>query len=97
MPSSGVTLLALMVMRRTVSAGSKLTYCDQAKEALNGADLCFIFTEWDEVRALTPEDFCSRMKTPIILDGRNCYSVESFEARKVVYDSIGRKTVNTLF
>ena len=75
----------------------KLTYCDQAKEALNGADLCFIFTEWDEVRALTPEDFCSRMKTPIILDGRNCYSVESFEARKVVYDSIGRKTVNTLF
>ena len=40
---------------------------------------------------MTQRIFCSRMKTPIILDGRNCYSVESFEARKVVYDSIWQK------
>ena len=74
----------------------KLTYCDRVEDALDGADLCFIFTEWEEVKALTPEEFCNRMKTPIILDGRNCYPLERFKGKKIIYDSIGRKTVNTL-
>ena len=34
------------------------------------------------------------MRVPIVLDGRNCYSLESFENTNIIYDSIGRKTIN---
>ena len=60
------------------------------------ADLCMIYTEWEEIKKLTPEIFCSKMKKPIILDGRNCYSVKDFENLPLVYDSIGRKTIHNI-
>ena len=74
----------------------KITYCKKPENALEGADLCMIYTEWEEIKKLTPETFCSKMKTPIILDGRNCYSVKDFEDLPLVYDSIGRKTVHNI-
>jgi len=36
------------------------------------------------------------MKTPIILDGRNCYDLSSAKKANMVYESIGRETVNRL-
>ena len=74
----------------------KITYCKKPEEALEGADLCMIYTEWEEIKKLTPEIFCSKMKKPIILDGRNCYSVKDFENLPLVYDSIGRKTIHNI-
>ncbi len=67
-----------------------ITYCDSIAETLKDADICFIFTEWPEVRALTPEDFLTSMKKPIVLDGRNCLDHESFHSSDVIYESIGR-------
>ena len=67
-----------------------ITYCDSIAETLKDADICFIFTEWPEVRALTPEDFLTSMKKPIVLDGRNCLDYESFHSSDVIYESIGR-------
>lgn len=74
----------------------KLQYAKTPEEALEGADLCMIFTEWPEIKALTPENFCKSMNKPIILDGRNCYEVEAFSQKPLVYNSIGRKTVDNL-
>ena len=74
----------------------KLQYAKSPEEALNGADLCMIFTEWPEIKALTPEIFCEKMNRPIILDGRNCYDVETFSQKPLVYNSIGRKTIDNL-
>jgi len=65
-------------------------YYETIEETLKDADICFIFTEWDEVKKLDPEKF-SLMKTPIILDGRNCYKLEKFKALPFIYESIGRK------
>ena len=59
-------------------------------------ELCFIFTEWEEVKKLDTRSFEKYMKTPIILDGRNCYDMEAFNGMKVIYDSIGRPCVNNL-
>lgn len=70
-----------------------VTCCRTPEEALCGADLCFILTEWDDVLRLTPDDFIRAMRRPVILDGRNCFSPEIFEGRPLIYDSIGRKTV----
>ncbi|MCD8384730.1 MAG: UDP-glucose/GDP-mannose dehydrogenase family protein [Clostridiales bacterium] len=71
----------------------EITYCDTIEEALRDADLCLIFTEWADVKALEPETFRSLMKNPIVLDGRNCFPVSKFAGSGVVYDSIGRAKV----
>jgi len=69
-------------------------YCEKIEEALQGADLCLILTEWDEVKDLDVKMYEKLMRTPIILDGRNCYELKQFVDSRVIYDSIGRKTVN---
>lgn len=69
-----------------------ITYCDTVEETIKDADICFIFTEWDDIKKFDVEKF-KTMKTPIILDGRNCYRLEQFEGTGMVYNSIGRRTV----
>lgn len=73
-----------------------ITYCESIEKTLLDADLCFIFTEWEEVKNFNLSKFSKLMKTPIILDGRNCYSLECIQKENLIYDSIGRKTVNNL-
>lgn len=68
----------------------QLTYCKTIQEALQDADICFIFTEWPEVKALSPQDFLRTMNKPIVLDGRNCLNLKDFRHSDVIYDSIGR-------
>ena len=70
-----------------------IIYCDSPEQALLNADICFIFTEWDEVKKLEAEKFEKLMKSPIVLDGRNCYAPESFKGTGVFYESIGRSPV----
>ena len=71
-----------------------ITYCDTIEETLRGADLCFIFTEWPEVKALDPHIFEKEMKHAIVIDGRNCFSIKEIKDVKMVYESIGRSTVD---
>lgn len=71
-----------------------ITYCDSIEKAIEGADLCLIFTEWDEVVKFDVKKYEKLMKHPIVLDGRNCYPLESFEETNITYGSIGRRTIN---
>jgi len=73
---------------------TEITYCDTIDEALKDTDLCFIFTEWEEVLHINPEKFVELMKKPIIIDGRNCY--KDMQKYEVIYESIGRAAVNNL-
>ena len=61
------------------------------EEALSGAMCCFIFTEWQQIRALAPEDFVRWMKTPLVFDGRNLFDPEQMRACGVEYHCIGRE------
>lgn len=67
-----------------------ITYCDTIEEALKDADVCFIFTEWQEVKAFPPAGFRALMKIPVVFDGRNCFPPEAMVAAGVEYSSIGR-------
>lgn len=67
-----------------------LTYVDSAEEALEGANACFIFTEWGEIRALKPETFREKMRTPLVFDGRNLFAIDAMKDAGVEYYSIGR-------
>ena len=72
---------------------NEITYCATIDEALENADICFIFTEWKDIREMDVEKFRRLMKKPIVLDGRNCFSLEQFRKTGIIYDSIGRKVV----
>ncbi|MCQ6534394.1 UDP-glucose/GDP-mannose dehydrogenase family protein [Bacillus mycoides] len=69
-----------------------ITYVTNIEQALEGANVCFIFTEWGEVKALTPKDYKELMRTPLVYDGRNIYDVELMQEVGIEYHSIGRKS-----
>ncbi|MBT2730133.1 UDP-glucose/GDP-mannose dehydrogenase family protein [Bacillus sp. ISL-75] len=73
-----------------------ITYCYSIEDTLMDADVCFIFTEWDEVKDFDLSIYSKLMNNPIILDGRNCYDLTSAKKAKIIYDSIGRETINNL-
>lgn len=68
-------------------------YCDSIEKTLTNADICFILTEWPEVKNLDLSLF-NKMNKPIILDGRNCYEMEQMQQYPYIYNSTGRKTIN---
>ncbi|PGQ81617.1 UDP-glucose dehydrogenase family protein [Priestia megaterium] len=73
-----------------------VTYCYSIEETLKDADVCFIFTEWDQVKHFNLANYSKLMKNPIVIDGRNCYDLESVKNAAMVYDSIGRETIHNL-
>lgn len=70
--------------------GDKVVYTKTVKEALKDAKLCFIMTEWQEIKELTPEDFKENMSDVLVYDGRNCYLPETMRNAGIEYHSIGR-------
>lgn len=67
-----------------------ITYADTPEAALQNADICFVFTEWEEIRRVAPGTFKERMRIPLVYDGRNVYSVKQMTEAGVEYYSIGR-------
>lgn len=71
----------------------EIAYVETPGEALDGAHVCFVFTEWPQIRQIAPEDFRRLMKTPLVYDGRNLYSPEGMAQAGVEYHSVGRPSV----
>lgn len=65
-------------------------YVDSPESALQDADICFVFTEWKEIQALSPEIFKSSMSIPLVYDGRNIFNKQAMMAAGVEYYGIGR-------
>ena len=69
---------------------TEINYVESPEEALLDANICFVFTEWDEIRKVKPETFKKLMKTPIVYDGRNIYDLKKMKETGIEYYSIGR-------
>lgn len=67
-----------------------IKYVDDIKDVLHDANICFIFTEWPQIKNLKAEDFKKLMKNALVYDGRNIYDVEKMKRAGVQYYSIGR-------
>lgn len=65
-------------------------YVDSPESALQDADICFVFTEWKEIQALSPEIFKNSMSIPLVYDGRNIFDKQAMMAAGVEYYGIGR-------
>lgn len=68
----------------------RISYTTSAGEALKKADICFIFTEWFEIRNIEPETYKNLMRVPLVYDGRNLYDPKEMRSAGVEYYSIGR-------
>ena len=69
---------------------TEINYVETPKEALKDANVCFIFTEWNEIKNVKPREYKELMKTPLVYDGRNIYDLEEMKKEGIEYYSIGR-------
>ena len=67
-----------------------ITYCADSYQALNGADVLVIVTEWNQFRNLNLSRVKQLMKSPIIVDLRNIYEAYDMKKHGFTYSSIGR-------
>lgn len=67
-----------------------LTLCKTADDALDGADCLVIVTEWQQFRSPNFDTIKTKLKDPVIVDGRNLYSPEQMAKKGITYYAIGR-------
>ncbi|MCX7515310.1 UDP-glucose dehydrogenase family protein [Frateuria hangzhouensis] len=67
-----------------------LVLCEDAYEALEGADVLAIVTEWKAFRAPDFAAIRDTLKDPAIFDGRNLYDPAQVEEAGLAYYGIGR-------
>lgn len=68
----------------------KIHYVNNPEKALTEANVCFVFTEWEEIRKLTPAQYKNLMKSALVYDGRNIYSKKEMLSAGVEYYAVGR-------
>ncbi|WP_114791800.1 UDP-glucose/GDP-mannose dehydrogenase family protein [Niabella yanshanensis] len=74
--------------------GNKIKYARDQYTGLKEADALLIVTEWSEFRNPDFERMVKNLKSKVVFDGRNVYSLEKMEELGFYYNSIGRKIVN---
>ncbi len=67
-----------------------ITYVESPEKALENANICFVFTEWAEIKAIPADTYKELMQTPLVYDGRNVYDVVEMKEKGIEYYSIGR-------
>lgn len=68
----------------------RLRYVESPYDAATDAHALIILTDWEEFRSLDFARIRSLMHSPIILDGRNLFSVREMEEKGFEYYSLGR-------
>ena len=87
--------VAMDECKRIYGQRDDLTLCNNAEQALQGADALIIVTEWTEFRSPNFATLKAILQNPLIFDGRNLYDPSDLEAQGIEYYAIGRgRSVN---
>lgn len=70
--------------------GDRIEFADDIYHAINGADALLLVTEWKEFRLPAWRIIKERMRTPLVIDGRNIYDAGELRDLGFTYYSIGR-------
>lgn len=82
--------VAMDEARRIFGDEPRLAYAANPMEALEGADALVIVTEWKEFRSPDFERIKTRLKSPMVFDGRNLYDPKLPRSFGLDYQPIGR-------
>ncbi|UVI27901.1 UDP-glucose 6-dehydrogenase TuaD [Paenibacillus spongiae] len=72
----------------------EVQYFKSVEQAVAGSDVCVILTEWKDVLDMDLDLIRQIMKHPIVIDGRNCFDLQTMQRSGFEYHSIGRASVN---
>lgn len=64
-------------------------YADTVEQALENSEAALIVTEWNEIKGFDLR-LTEKMKRPLIIDGRNCFTLKTMRENNIEYHSIGR-------
>jgi UDPglucose 6-dehydrogenase len=67
-----------------------VTWCQDAYEAMEGADALTVLTEWNEFRALDTGRMKKNLNAPVVIDLRNIYNPAEMKDAGFTYSCIGR-------
>lgn len=67
-----------------------ISYTESIDEAIEGAEICFIMTEWEDIVNYDLSKYKNKMKRALLFDGRNCYRLDDMKNLGIEYYSIGR-------
>ncbi len=70
--------------------GDSIGFANSAYETLDDADALVIATEWGVFRNPNMDEIKTRMKTPLVFDGRNIFQPSKMKSLGFQYISIGR-------
>lgn len=68
----------------------ELDYVESATEAVTGADIVLVLTEWNEFRELDAPTVAAAVANPVVIDGRNCLDRDAWRAAGFAYHGMGR-------
>ena len=77
-------------VRRLYGDRADLVVCGKAEEAVKGADVLAIVTEWREFRSPDFEMVKGSLREPAVFDGRNLYDPAILKRHGLKYFAIGR-------
>ncbi|MGA6149187.1 MULTISPECIES: UDP-glucose dehydrogenase family protein [Stenotrophomonas] len=76
--------------RRIFGERDDLVFCENAYDALDGADALVVVTEWKQFRSPDFTRLRDTLKDAVVFDGRNLYDPQEIEAAGLAYYGIGR-------
>jgi UDPglucose 6-dehydrogenase len=72
---------------------SRIEFKDAPMDALDGAEALVIVTEWKAFRSPDFDQIKARLKSPVIIDGRNLYDPALMTGQGIEYHGIGRSVL----
>jgi UDPglucose 6-dehydrogenase len=79
---------------RELAGNPLVEITEKQYDALQGADALAVVTDWNQFRNPDFEQIKTKLKMPVVFDGRNLYSPALMAAQGFTYFSIGRPPVN---
>nr|MDH3083461.1 UDP binding domain-containing protein [Bacillus subtilis] len=83
--------MLFLKLQRSLANRSSIT--QMCMLAIEDTDACLILTDWPEVKEMELVKVKTLLKQPVIIDGRNLFSLEEMQATGYIYHSIGRPAV----
>ncbi|MGB9212867.1 MAG: nucleotide sugar dehydrogenase, partial [Halobacteriota archaeon] len=77
------------VVKEILLPGFEALECaDSISVCLTGAHCCVVATEWEEFKALTPDDFIEHMAKAVVVDARRIFDPLQFRER-LIFSAVG--------